>query len=197
MPVVLTTIPDPPVPPHPPRKRWTRAECAVFEQNGMWAGQHWELIEGEPINKMGKNDPHIEGVAKIARELMAIFGWDRVRQEPSIDVSPEDNPTSEPEPDVIVFKSPTAKLRRHAANLALVVEVSDTTLTLDLTVKAGLYARAGIADYWVLDVNGRRMIVHREPEAGIYKSVVEYAEYERVAPLAATDHALLVSDVLI
>src|SRR5258708_787473 len=197
MPVALTTTLDRPAPPQPPRKRWTRAECAVYEQSGMWDGQHYELVEGDLINKMGKNDPHIASVARMVRRLMKMFDEEMVFQEAPIDVTPEDNPTSEPEPDVIVVRSAAAKAWRQAANLALVVEVADTTLNYDLTVKAGLYARAGIEDYWVLDLNGRRMIVHREPEAGVYKSVVAYAETERVAPLAAPDHALLVRDVLI
>jgi len=53
--------------------------------------------------------------------------------------------------------------------------------------KAQLYARAGVADYWVLDVNGRRLIVHREPEASRYHSVTAYNDRERVAPLARPD----------
>jgi Uma2 family endonuclease len=169
----------------------------VNEASGLWAGQHIELIEGELINKMGKNDPHIEALTRIVQWLVGVFGWDLVRFEAPIDVAPEDNPTSEPEPDAIVFKAAAAKPRRQAANLALVVEVADTTLNFDLTVKAGLYARAGIADYWVLDLNGRRMIVHRVPEAGVYESVVAYAENESVAPLSAPDHSLLVGDALV
>jgi Uma2 family endonuclease len=69
----------------------------------------------------------------------------------------------------------------------LAVEVADSTLRMDLSKKAELYARAGIPDYWILDVQNRRMIVHREPAAGKYVSVVAYREDESVAPLAAPD----------
>jgi Uma2 family endonuclease len=73
--------------------------------------------------------------------------------------------------------------------LHLVVEVADTTLNFDLTTKAALYARAGIADYWVLDVSARRLIVHRHAESGEYMAILVYTEQENVAPLAAP-HAM-------
>jgi Uma2 family endonuclease len=157
-----------------------------------------ELIEGDLIDKRPKKQPHTYALSRVVRRLMAVF--ESVYQEAPINVAPEDTPTSEPEPDAIVLKPEFAGYRPEQPQpneLALVVEVADTTLHFDLTVKAALYARAGIVEYWVLDLNGRRMIVHREPEAGIYKSVVAYRENERVASLAAPDHHLLVSDVLI
>jgi len=76
-----------------------------------------------------------------------------------------------------------------------VVEVSDSSLGFDLTTKAALYARAGIVEYWVLDVAGRRLIVHRDPRAGRYISVAAYGEEESVAPLAALESLLRVGDL--
>src|SRR5205085_8284824 len=81
-------------------------------------------------------------------------------------------------------------------DVALLVEIADTTLRFDLTTKADLYARAGIEDYWVLDLNGRRMIVHRSPQSGKYRSVTAYSENEHVVPLAPPSTQVLVSDVL-
>ena len=54
MPTVVTKAPSRPVPPDPPRKRWTRAECAALEASGLLDVQHIELIEGDLISKMGK-----------------------------------------------------------------------------------------------------------------------------------------------
>jgi Uma2 family endonuclease len=76
------------------------------------------------------------------------------------------------------------------------VEIADTTLGFDLKTKGRLYARAGIVEYWVLDLAGRRMIVHRDPHNGEYQSVAAYAEDEIVAPLAAPDAHLCVRTVL-
>jgi Uma2 family endonuclease len=75
----------------------------------------------------------------------------------------------------------------HPSDISLLVEISDTTLTYDLTIKASLYARAGIVEYWVLDVAGRRLLCHRTPVSGSYQSVTVYNEHESVAPLAAPD----------
>ena len=95
----------------------------------------------------------------------------------------------EPEPDVAVLRAPLEELMRKPLpeDVLLLVEVAASTLAMDLSTKADLYARAGIADYWVLDVNQRRMIVHRDPVTGKYSSVVVYREDESVAPLAAPE----------
>jgi Uma2 family endonuclease len=89
-------------------------------------------------------------------------------------------------------------LRRNARpeDILLAVEVADTTLGFDLTTKAALYARAGIPEYWVLDVNGRRMIVHRDPQDGRFRSVIAYTSDERISLLAAPAASLLIADVL-
>ena len=79
----------------------------------------------------------------------------------------------------------------------MVVEVADTTISFDLATKSRLYARAGIIEYWVLDINKRRMIVHRDPREGRYHSVVAYGAEESVAPLAAPGSALRIGDVLV
>jgi len=205
MPVALTAPLHRPAPPQPPRKRWTRAECDTLDATGLWDSKHLELIEGELIDKMGKKRPHVEAAARMLRRLMKMFDEELVYPEAPIHVAPEDTPSSEPEPDVIVLKPEFAGYRAEQpkpGELDLVVEVADTTLTFDLTVKAALYARAGIVEYWVLDLNGRRLIVHREPEigadrTGVYRSIAAYNENERVAPLAAPDRSFLVRDVLI
>lgn len=198
MPVALTVTPEPQPPPIPPRKRWTRAEFAFLESNDLFQEQKLELIDGELIDKMPKNRPHANAVLYLMLWLMDAFGRDRVNQEAPVDVAPEDNPTNEPQPDLVVLTRPSAGFRTappQPHELVLVVEVSDTTLRFDLSVKAALYARAGIAEYWVLDVTGRRLIVHREPGTSGYRSVVAYSESEKVAPLASPNSELSISEV--
>jgi Uma2 family endonuclease len=63
-----------------------------------------------------------------------------------------------------------------------------------LKTRAALYARAGIAEYWVLDIAGRRMIVHREPRGGRYMWVVGYGEDEKLSCLATPEAELRVGD---
>jgi Uma2 family endonuclease len=199
MPTILAETEAQPVPLDPPRKLWTRAECEALEAAGLLDGQHLELIEGDLINKMGKKWPHISAVTLLKAWLVGVFGIPFVIQEAPIDVAPEDNPTNEPEPDIIVLKRELASFvsagQPRPEDLHLVVEVAHTTLRFDLTTKAALYARAGIVDYWVLDVAGKRMIVHRDPQRGLYSSVLAFGQQEIVAPLAAPEAELRVGDV--
>jgi Uma2 family endonuclease len=128
------------------------------------------------------------------------LGGLRVNVKAPIDVAPEDNPTNEPIPDVIVVTREYSESRYwtstpQPSDLDLVVEIADTSLAFDLSVKAALYARAGIVEYWVLDVLGRRLIVHRDPQAGQYGSVKAYNEQESVAPLEAAESTFQVRTV--
>lgn len=188
MPTALPEIKVRPIPPGPPRKVWTRAECAKLEASGLLDQQHFELVEGDLIRKMGKKRPHVNAVTLLMAWLVEVFGVQFVNPEAPIDVRPEDNPTNEPEPDLIVLQRELSNFlssNPRPSDLRLVVEVADTSLDFDLTTKAGLYARAGIVEYWVLDVTGRRLLVHREPRDGRHSSVVAFSEQESAAPLAA------------
>jgi Uma2 family endonuclease len=192
MPSALIEVPIENVVIGPRRKRWTRSECARLEASGLLDQQHLELVDGELIDKMGKNRPHVNALVMMLAWLQGIFGVRFVNPEAPIDVSPEDNPTNEPEPDIIVLNRDTSLFRSAnpgPQDLLLVLEVADTTLRFDLTIKAAVYARAGIVEYWVLDVTGRRLFVHRDPQAGSYSSILVYSEHEAVAPLAAP-HAM-------
>jgi Uma2 family endonuclease len=189
MPTAITETLSVPPPLEPPRKRWTREECVALETSGIWAQQHLELIEGELISKMGKKRPHANAIAVVHAWLLRVFGEQYVNQEAPIDVAPEDNPTNEPEPDLIVFSKPYREFTGNPqpSDLRLVVEISDSTISFDLTTKARLYARARIVEYWVVDIPGRRIVVHRDPQEGKYRSVIAYSEQESVKPLASPD----------
>jgi Uma2 family endonuclease len=166
-----------PNPGYPPRKRWTRAECRMLDETGLWEHQRLELIEGDLIDKMGKKRPHVNVMIFVMEWLVGVFGARYITPEAPIDVSPDDNPTSEPEPDLAVLAQPCpvyGDANPGPSDLRLIVEISDTTLAFDLGIKARLYARAGIAEYWVVDVTGRRIVVHRAPRDGVYEDVGSY-----------------------
>src|SRR6516165_4926023 len=82
--------------------------------------------------------------ARLVRHLLEqIFGWERVVSEGPIDVAPEDNPTSEPEPDVYVLRNPEFRGQPTPVDQVLVVEIADTTLAFDRTTK-----RSPLCPYW-------------------------------------------------
>ena len=78
----------------------------------------------------------------------------------------------------------------------LLVEVSDSTLRYDLTTKAALYATAEISEYWIVDIENRKIYVHQSPQNGFYQSVIEYVEGQIIAPLAAPHSPVRVENLL-
>jgi Uma2 family endonuclease len=106
-------------------------------------------------------------------------------------------------PDLAVVAGRPGNHPNHPTSAALVVEVSDTTHDTDITEKAERYATAGIADYWVLDLNSRRLLVFRDPvplPAGLgvtaYRTHLTFGPTDRVSPLAAPVASILVGDLL-
>jgi len=175
-----------------PHKTWTREELALVESTGVFEGTHYELIEGELIDKTGKKHPRVFGTFATARALRAIFGEDFVITEAPIDVSDPDNARNEPEPDVAVLRRPFPAFDGNPcpADILLLVEVAGSSLGQDLSTKAKLYARAGIPEYWVLDVDNRRLYVHRDPAAGVYRARFEIDENGAAEPQAKPSHQI-------
>jgi Uma2 family endonuclease len=103
--------------------------------------------------------------------------------------------SSEPEPDLVVRERDTPR-PYHPSSAALVIEVEVSSLSVDLAVKAPLYASAGIAEYWVLDLDGQRAIVHREPSPEGYRQRIEVAADEALTGAALSLPALRVGDAL-
>lgn len=180
---------------------WTRDDCQKMEQAGILS-RRYELIEGE-IVYMTQFLPHRLSLNRVFAWLLLTFGETFVFSQAAIDVRPEDNPTSRPEPDAVVLDVELPVLLQadpkqdpKAANVRLLIEVADTTLTSDLTTKAGLYARAGIPEYWVLNVAERRLHVRRRPVGGRYQDESNYDESDSVACLAAPQSPVLVGSLL-
>ncbi|MFN0166673.1 MAG: Uma2 family endonuclease [Bryobacteraceae bacterium] len=197
MPTVLSPAKPPAERPEPLRKQWTRTEVEFLESSGRFPG-HYELVEGELLSKMGKKRPHVIAAGTVLRCLLAVFG-DRVEFEAPIDVAAEDLPSSEPEPDLIVLSESRLLIREgnpRPEEVVLVVEIADTTLAFDRVVKAALYGRARIPEYWILDLNGLRLLVHRHPSQEGYGTISAYGPDEQVSPLAAPSAPIRVGDLL-
>jgi Uma2 family endonuclease len=200
MPVAIQQPPLSSGPPLP-RKRFTRSEVEQMLDAGLFAGQRFELIDGDLIDKMGQNPPHASAIQLCMVLLMKIFGAERVRVQLPIEAGPVDHERSVPEPDLAVLGEAKPDFsRRHPSGreLALLVEVADTTLRHDALTKRDLYARAGVPEYWVLDLNTRRLIVHRELDMdnGQYVSIQSYADDEAVGIGPSPSQSISVSSLL-
>ena len=169
-----------------PRKVWTREDAHALADSGFPNASKLELINGDLIDKMGKNRRHAIWQKLIFVWLLATFGTDYAETENPIDVSAADNRLNEPEPDLIVTVKSSREYTTNPTpeELRLVIEVSDSTLNFDLKVKAPLYARAGISDFWVVDIQNSLVHVHRAPFQGVYTSVRKYGFSEDISPLA-------------
>jgi Uma2 family endonuclease len=121
-----------------------------------------ELLEGWLVFKMPKNPPHrvTTRLVRTALENILPAGWYVDSQEP-ITLS-----NSEPEPDIVVVRGDTRQyLDRHpgAEDIALIIEVADTTLQRDRNVKKRIYARAGISVYWIVNLVEEQVEVYSQP----------------------------------
>ena len=172
---------------------WTREPYHQLAKLKVFFGQRVELIDGEIIEMSPIGFLHIKGTAKSLKAVEKAFG-NRYYVLGQSSLALDDD--SEPQPDVAVFAGKLDDLADVPTNPVLVIEVSDTTLSYDRNTKARIYARAGIADYWILDVQGEVLEVYRNPVNGKYDPKEVYRKGESVAPLAAPQSPLLVDDLL-
>ena len=81
--------------------------------------------------------------------------------------------------------------------MALIVEVADSSLDFDTNEKRLIYAKAGLREYWVVDINGRRLLAYRDPQAGDYPPPQVLGPNDAAAPLAAPSVSIRVADLLV
>ena len=166
---------------------------------GLFFGQRVELIEGEIMVLSPQNWPHTSTVARVDEVLRHVLGtgfWVRTQ-------FPLNLFTSDPEPDVSVVAGPLQDYTDHPTTAVLVVEVSESSLDYDRTRKASLYARAGIADYWIVNLVDNQLEVRRDPRPDPaqhyghgYASVSILVPPAAVNLLAAPQVSLAVADLL-
>jgi Uma2 family endonuclease len=178
------------------RRRWTVDEsCKLAE---LFPGERYELIEGDVISKMGQKPLHAYVIMVLTRMLAAAFPG-KVRIQSSICLPEPEGKYSEPEPDVVLVNKPEAEFaRRHPGpeDIALLIEVTDTSFQMDREIKYRLYARAGIAEYWIIDIAKRRTFVCREPSGDEYKSITIRDAHEEVTTLSTPAFAFSLKNVL-
>lgn len=180
-------------------RRWTRDEYYKMAELGFFDGKRVELIEGEIIEMSPMNKPHATAVRVILETLRKVFtqGYVVDSQLPM-----SFSKQSEPEPDVAVLKGNVRDfMNSHPKTAQLLVEVSDSTLRLDRTKKAALYAQHKIQDYWILNLKDRCLEVYRQPKKDkklgyIYTESRIFTETDKVSPLAAPEAKIKVADLL-
>ena len=160
-------------------------------------GARLELWEGQLVEKMGKNPPHVIAQGKLNVALIRVVpaGW-HVQVESPLGLGP----FHVPEPDVMVVRG---ELDDYPAGpptpaaVALVVEVADSSVPKDLGKMRAAYAAGGVPAYWVVNLRTRRIDTHAEPVGGdepAYRLSRSYAPGEAV-PLVFDGRQVAALDV--
>jgi Uma2 family endonuclease len=182
-------------------RRWTRIEYEQLVDLGLFRGDPVELIGGQLVVAEPQGSWHATAVGAADDALRAALppGW-IVRAQMPVALDDE----SAPEPDVAVVSGSRADYREsHPRRPALAVEVADASLVFDRLHKGSLYARAGVQDYWIVNLIDRVLEVYREPgpdptapHGWRYRSVAMLAPPSVVVPLALPAAPIAVADLL-
>src|SRR5262245_51192529 len=184
--------------PHP--KRWTCEEFHRLGDAGLLRDTTLILVNGELLAMPPAGGPHDVALTLLDDIIRKVFtGGFVVRCQMSLVLGK----ATDPVPDLAVVQATARAFVQKPTTASLVVEVSDSSLDYDTGAKACLYASAGIADYWVVDLVNCRLIVFRDPRPDTskpfgfeYAAISVYRPGDRVAPLSAPGSPIAVVDLL-
>lgn len=195
----MTALLTPSPAPAPRPFRWTVKLFHQMGEMGVFRGKRAKLLNGSLLQQDMMNPAHAEAGEKSEEALRVAFGpgW-RVRVQKPLVLSLD----TDPGPDIAVMRgAPGTGV--HPTSAELVVAIADSSLNSDLTEMAELYATASIPEYWVLDLDGRRLFVFRDPSplpAGLgataYQSHQTISDTGTVSPLAVPTAVIRVADLL-
>jgi Uma2 family endonuclease len=179
------------------RRRFTLDEYHRMAEAGILnEDDRVELIRGEIVQMTPIGRDHASCVARLTHLVLGrlhgrVVLWP---QNPLLIL-----PDSEPQPDIILLAWRADFYRRALpgpSDVALLVEVADTSLRYDRHVKGPLYAAAGVRDYWIVDLAGDAVEVYRTPGTGGFERAERLGRGATLAPLAIPDAPLAVADIL-
>jgi Uma2 family endonuclease len=157
---------------------------ALVEQGYLEADDHVELLEGLVVASPPRSPLHASVIMRVDAALRTAVGE---RASIRVQMPLIAGPRSVPEPDIaLVAGGPDDYRESHPEHALLVVEVSDSSLPHDRLTKSRVYAKAGVVEYWIVNLRERRIEVHTTPDAGkrVYKTIRD-AEAGDVIELAA------------
>jgi Uma2 family endonuclease len=176
------------------RRAWTAADVQRMLEVGIVSSDEpFELIGGELVAKMQKGIRH-ENLKRALNKH-----WGRVIQE-RVEFVPESplrlGPHDEPEPDFFVFPADMPMETVRGGDALLVVEISDSSLPIDSTVKLMRYAAQGVREYWIINARTRATTVLRGPTANGYTERSEVPDDDRLVPRLVPEFAVCLADLV-
>ena len=179
--------------------RFTVEQAYKLHELGFFDDRHVELLEGV-LYEMTALPPHAIAAERVMRWSMLRFADLCVRLGAPFDVGRK----SLPEPDLAIVPGESGDYAEgHPKTAFLVMEISDATLHKDRTLKAHLYASAGLADYWILNIQDRQLEIYRRPgpdpsrkDRFGYSEITIVPTDGHAAPLARPEARVGVADLL-
>lgn len=138
-----------------------------------------ELIHGQIIEMSPENTPHRATIIKLNRALVEVLDADRYAVQPQSTLPLDQH--NVPEPDVAVLRGTADDLLEGELPVVLVVEVADTSVERDRSLKQRLYAQADVPVYWIVNLGAREVEVYSDPAEGQYRERTTLGEDEAVA----------------
>jgi Uma2 family endonuclease len=164
--------------------KFTLSDVEWLSEHGFFGDKHIELLNGELFVKGQQGFRHAEAVRQITeqfiKKLDAVY---TSSQCPVVLLSP---PPDFLEPDVALLRLPKEQYRQRdvdSRDVHFVLEVADSSLERDQTDKKAAYARNGIAEYWIYNLNQNRLEVYTHPQGQTYAESAVYRVGQMVAPL--------------
>jgi Uma2 family endonuclease len=194
-----TGLPYPSDEPYP--RLWTKEEYYRLGELGFFTGQKVELWEGEIVVMSPQGPLHYASVDRVRKLLERLLDLSfAVRMQGPLDVGQH----TEPEPDIAVVPAqPDLYATGHPHVAFLIVEVSDSSVSIDRNRKGSLYSRAAIPDYWIVNLVDDQLELYRNPQPDPsqpyghrYATPLILRRPDAVSPLAAPSVHIPVADLL-
>lgn len=181
----------------PDIRRWSHEEYYRLGEMGFFDEERVELLDGRIWKLPPQKTPHFTAVRRTAETLEEVFGANHEIRSQGPLILPNGN---EPEPDVLVVPGTVddyADCHPIVSDCLLLVEVSDSTLAKDRGTKLIDYARAGVKEYWIVNLVHQQLEVYRQPTPeGTYTDYCVYHPGESVEPLSAPGKSVAIADLL-
>ena len=179
------------------RRRFTADDYQRMGQAGILSeDDRVELIDGEVVAMTPIGPRHGASVDRTNRALVNAAG-DRaiVRVQGAVRL----DLFHEPEPDIVLLRPRTdfyATQQPGPGDILLIIEVAESSIDYDRDVKSRIYARSGIPEYWLVDLNDNVLVCHHEPKDGAYQRVTQYRRDQAVAPRLLPECMISADDLL-
>ncbi len=175
--------------------KWSIAKYHELIDKGILTDEPVQLLEGDIVTLSPEGVDHIYTTDNLADYLRGVLR-ERAKISEAHPITLDD---SEPEPDIAILRLPKSIYKHRkplASDVYWLIEIANTTLERDLGIKARIYARNNIPEYWVVDLKNKRLVVHTQPEDNKYKKISELRA-GRISPQAFSNLEIPLSEIIL